>query len=278
VARGFGPARETVSVHPPATSTYGPHVPGAGDYSDYAEIDLLGRRVAVLELSREISPEIPVYPGHVGVAFWDHLTHEQVRRQRLPPESTFRGYAVRGVVMSEHVSTHVDSVWHFQEERPDLTIDRVPWEHLITPAAWIDVSDVGAGAHISLARVLKALDDAEVTLSPGMTLLYRTGVDELWGDRFRFTSEYPGLDAEASRWLLDQGIVNLGTDAVSTDTPADPDYPNHAAHAERLVIHTEVIANIARIPRHRDFWVGFFPLRLVGGTGSPARAVALWEL
>src|SRR5204862_200344 len=79
----------------------------------------------------------------------------------------------------------------------------------------------------------KARDDAGVPLSPGMTLLSRTGADELWGDPFRFTSEYPGLDAEASRWLLDQGIVNLGTDAVSTDTPADPDYPNHAAHAEQ---------------------------------------------
>lgn len=256
--------------------TYEPIDPGA--YSDYAEIELLGRRVALLELSREVSTEMPVYPGHVGVAFWEHLTHEQVRRQRLPAESTFQGYAVRGVVMSEHVSTHVDSIWHFQPERPDLTIDRVPWQHLITPAAWIDVSDVAAGDHITLERVQRALDEAEVTLGPGMTLLYRTGADELWGDPFAFTSEYPGLDAEASEWLLDQGIVNLGTDAVSTDTPTDPDYPNHSAHARRLVIHTEVVANISRIPSHQGFWVGFFPLRLVGGTGSPARAVALWEL
>jgi kynurenine formamidase len=251
---------------------------GPGDYADYAELDLLGRRVAILELSRELSPDMPVYPGHVGVAFWEHLTHEQVRRQRLPAGSTFHGYAVRGVVLSEHVSTHVDSVWHFQPERPDLTIDRVPWSHLITPAAWIDVSDVPACAHITLERVHRALDEADVTLAPGMTLLYRTGADELWGDPFAFTSDYPGLDADASRWLLDQGIVNLGTDAVSTDTPADGDYPNHSAHAERLVIHTEVVANIARIPRHDGFWVGFFPLRLVGGTGSPARAIALWEL
>lgn len=249
-----------------------------GDYSDYVELDLLGRRTALLELSREVSTEMPVYPGHIGVAFWEHLTHEQVRRQRLPAGSTFQGYAVRGVVMSEHVSTHVDSIWHFEPKRPDLTIDNVPWQHLITPAAWIDVSDVPPREHITLERVRAALDAAEVTLEPGMTLLYRTGADELWDDQFAFTAEYPGLDGEASLWLLDQGIVNLGTDAVSTDTPADPNYPNHSAHAERLVIHTEVVANIARIPRHDRFWVGFFPLRLVGGTGSPARALALWEL
>jgi kynurenine formamidase len=184
---------------------------------------------------------------------------------------------VRGMVASEHVSTHVDAIWHFNPDRPDLTIDRVPWQHLITPAAWIDVSDVAPRTHITLERVRRALDDAEVELRPGMTLLYHTGAGDLWEEPLRFVAEYAGLDREASAWLLDQGIVNLGTDAVSTDNPADLHYPNHLTHAERLVIHTEMVANITRIPRHSGFWVAFLPLRLVGGTGSPARALALWE-
>jgi kynurenine formamidase len=250
---------------------------GPGDYRDETEVELLGRRVRILELSREVSSTMPVYPGHVGVAFWDHLTHEQVRRQRLPADSPFRGYAVRGFVGSEHVSTHVDAVWHFNPDRPDLTIDRLPWEHLITPGAWIDVSDTEPRAHITLDRVRRALDDAEVELGEGMTLLYYTGIAQAWDDPYRFLSEFPGLDEEASTWLLDQGIVNLGTDAVSTDTLADPSYPNHRMHGERCVVHTENIANIERIPRHKGFSVGFFPLRLVGGTGSPCRAIALWD-
>lgn len=252
--------------------------PGPGDYRDEVEIELLGRRVRILELSREVSATMPIYPGHVGVAFWDHLTHEQVRRLRLPQDSPFAGYAVRGLVASEHVSTHVDAVWHFNPERPDLTIDRLPWEHLITPGAWIDVSDIPPRTHITLERVRQALDDAGVVLSEGMTLLYYTGAAERWDNPLAFVTEYPGLDWEASEWLLDQGIVNLGTDAVSTDNPADLTYPNHRAHAARLRVHTEMVANIARIPRHDGFWVAFFPLRLVGGTGSPARAIALWEV
>jgi len=39
-----------------------------------------------------------------------------------------------------------------------------------------------------------------------------------------------------------------------------------------------MVANITRIPHHSGFWVAFFPLRLAGGTGSPARALALWEV
>jgi kynurenine formamidase len=251
---------------------------GPGDYRDEVELDLLGRRVRILELSRELSPTMPIYPGHVGVAFWNHLTHEQHRRTRLPEDSPFAGYAVRGLVASEHVSTHVDAVWHFNPERPELTIDKVPWEHLITPAAWIDVSGDPPAAHISVDVVRRALDRAEVRLRPGMTLLYYTGWAKRWHDPYGFVSGYPGLDKEASEWLLNQGLVNLGTDAPSTDHPADLTYPNHRTHAERCVIHTEIVNNIERIPRHENFWVAFFPLRLEGGTGSPARAIALWEV
>src|SRR4029078_11075962 len=93
------------------------------------------------------------YPGHVKVAFWDYLTHEQVRRQRLPPGSPFAGFAIRGLVVSQHVSTHLDAVWHFNPDRPDLTIDKLPWEHLITPAAWIDLSDAPPREHSRLDRV-----------------------------------------------------------------------------------------------------------------------------
>lgn len=252
-------------------------VVGPGDYRDEVELDLLGRRVKVLEISREVSTTMPIYPGHVGVTFWDHLTHEQVRRQRLPEDSPFQGYAVRGLVASEHVSTHVDAVWHFNPDRPDLTIDRLPWEHLITPAAWIDVSDVAPEPHITLERLQRALADAGVELRPGMTLLYYTGWGEKWGDPFEFVKGYPGLDREASEWLIDQGIANLCTDAPSTDHPADLEYPNHRTHGERCVIHTEMVHNMPRLPRDRDFWVMFFPLRLEGGTGSPARAIAVWE-
>jgi kynurenine formamidase len=37
------------------------------------------------------------------------------------------------------------------------------------------------------------------------------------------------------------------------------------------------VSNIERIPRHVGFTVAFLPLRLAGGTGSPCRALALWE-
>ena len=71
--------------------------------------------------------------------------------------------------------------------------------------------------------------------------------------------------------------MNVLTDAVSTDNPADLTYPNHTAHAEYLINHTEVVNNIERIPRHQGFAVMVISLRLIGCSGSPVRVLALWE-
>ena len=34
-------------------------------YEELDEIELLGRKVKVLDLGREVSPEMPHYPGHM---------------------------------------------------------------------------------------------------------------------------------------------------------------------------------------------------------------------
>lgn len=245
-------------------------------YSDLAEITFFGKRLQVLDLSREISPEIPVYPGHMKVVMWDHLTHAE-SRLRLG-DSPFRGYGVKGISFCDHDSTHMDAIYHFNEERPDLSIDAFPIEGCFTDGVWLDVSDVQPRTHITLDRVRRALDEAGVAgLPEGGTLLYYTGAARLWHDPLAFVTQYPGLDEEASRWILDQGVVNVLTDAISTDNPADMSYPNHRTHAEYLVNHTEVVANIERIPVHQGFSILLVPLRLVGCTGSPVRIFALWE-
>lgn len=250
--------------------------PDAKTYRESEILDVLGRRMHVLDLGHEISPDIPIYPGHMKVAMWWHLTHEE-SLMRLG-ETDFWGYGVKGMSLCEHVSTHVDGIFHFNPTRPDLTVDTIPLSTMITPAAWIDLSFAEPRTDITLDQLRRGLDDAGVTVEQGSTLLYHTGVERHWPqDAKTYNTQYPGMGEEASHWLLDQGIVNLCTDAVSTDNPANVRYPNHRAHGERLVVHTENIANMTKIPIHQGFWFMMIPLRLIGMTGSPIRPLALWE-
>jgi kynurenine formamidase len=245
-------------------------------YRETAEISFLGRRLTVLDLTRELSPEIPVYPGHMKVAIWTHMTHEE-SRLRLG-DTPFRGYAVKGISLCDHDSTHMDAISHYNPDRPELSIDQFPIEKCFTEAVWIDVSDVPPRTHITLDRVRRAMAEAGIDELPrGGALLYYTGAAQRWDDHLAYVSQYPGLDAGASRYILDAGVVNILTDAISTDNPADQTYPNHTACAEYLVNHTEVVNNIDRIPMHHGFGVMVVPLRLVGCTGSPVRVFAVWE-
>lgn len=245
-------------------------------YTDFTEVTFLGKRLQVLDLSREISPEIPVYPGHMKVSFWTHLSHaESLARIGDTP---FKGYAVKGMVLCDHDSTHIDAISHFNPDRPDLSAETIPLELSFTEGVWLDVSDVPPRSHITMDRLHRAMQAAGVeTLPAGGSLLYYTGAAKLWDDPLAFVSQYPGLDREASRWILDQGVINVMTDAVSTDNPADVTYPNHMAHAEYLINHTENVNNINRIPMHQGFSILLTPLRFVGCTGSPVRVMAVWE-
>src|SRR3954452_16414809 len=89
-------------------------------YADTAEITLLGRRLSVLDLTREISPDIPVYPGHMKVAMWDHLTHEESRLRM--GDTPFRGYAVKGLSLCDHGSPHMDAGFPLKPGPPEPTI------------------------------------------------------------------------------------------------------------------------------------------------------------
>ncbi len=245
-------------------------------YADQTEITFLGRHCHALDLSREISPDIPVYPGHAKVAFWTHLSFDECKF-RLGPQAPW-SYTVKGMVLCDHVSTHVDAISHLNRDRQDLSIDQFPLEYSFTEGVWVDLSGAPPRTHITLPMLRRAMDAAGVDRLPtGGSFLYYTGAARHWRDPLSYCSQYPGLDEETSRWILDQGVINVLTDAVSTDNPADITYPNHRVHAEYLINHTEVVNNIERIPKHSGFWVTVMPLRFVGLSGSPARIVALWE-
>jgi len=160
-------------------------------YAESTVVQFLGRRLHVLDLSHELSPTIPVYPGHMKVAFWDHLTHAE-SRLRLG-DTPFRGYAVKGMSLCDHDSTHVDAIYHFNPDRPDLTIDVFPIDYCFTDAIWVDVSDVPPGGYITLRRFRRAMEEARVERLPeGGSVLYYTGAATRWGRPLEFVKDFAG--------------------------------------------------------------------------------------
>jgi kynurenine formamidase len=229
-----------------------------------SEIFLAGQAFSVTELSRKIYTGMPVYPGHPKTVIWDHLTHEETARKGF-------SYAVKGLMLSDHTSTHVDSLSHIIPG--DKPIADMPLDFFITPAVWVDVSHIPPRTYITDSDLETAINTAGCTIPPHSTFLYHTGASSHW-EAPEYLSEYPGLSRKGTEFLADQGVINIGCDAVSIDNPEDLSYPAHTVCRERRILNSENFVNIRTIPSH-TFWFLSLPLLITEGTGSPIRALAL---
>jgi kynurenine formamidase len=87
-------------------------------------------------------------------------------------------------------------------------------------------------------------------------------------------TDYPGLNREATEFIIDQGCINFGVDAASPDMWYDKTYPCHSVCGERGITHMENLCNLDKIIGKRFTFIGL-PLKIRNGTGSPIRAVAI---
>jgi kynurenine formamidase len=234
----------------------------------------------LFDLSREIAHMMPVANPHVNQvpAFWDRLTHESTKGKWAHADISFH---IRDFLIGEHVGTHVDALCHYDPRPGAPCLDKLPLEMFLTDAVCIDVSHVKPGAVIARSDLERGLTKAGLAISKGDTFHY-------WQDYYsrqeepNWLHEFAGLDWDATQWLADHGVVNIGCECASIDCSvampidANPAFPAHRACRDRGVLNTENLANLERVVGKRFLYIGL-PLRLVGGTGCPVRAVAMLD-
>jgi kynurenine formamidase len=187
----------------------------------------------------------------------------------------------------EHVGTHFDAPVHWITGRQGLDVAQVPPAQLIGPAVVVDRSADCARDPDFLLEV-SHLEDWQREHGPlpqGGWLLYRTGWEARAHDQRAFLNadetgpHTPGVSVECARWLAGESpIVGIGVETVGTDAGAahgfDPPFPCHAAMLGAGRYGLTQLANLARLPATGTVLV-VAPLPIVGGSGSPARVLAL---
>ena len=256
---------------------------------------LTGARLYDLEQPRYYGA--PTHPAHVpGFIYSLHRRHEAGWEE---PRTSASGL----VVMAEHSGTHIDALCHQAENLTlhgglpvdarlqtstgfaQLGIDAVP--PLVTRGILLDVA-----ANLGLERVppervvqaedLEAAATAEgVSISPGDTVLVRTGNGALWdhpGEYLRGA----GVAASASRLLADRQVTAVGADNMAWDVIGVMDQelrmtlPGHVILLVRNGIHIVENLFLEELARDRCYEFVFIclPLKMRGATGSPVRPVA----
>ncbi len=188
---------------------------------------------------------------------------------RLPGKylRTGLGWANDTIELSTHGTTHVDAPWHYgptSEGQPAKTIDQVPLEWCYGPGVVLDLRHKQHGEAITAEDVRAALDRIEHWLNLREIVLIQTGNDRRLGTPEYFTHG-PGMSAEATRWILDQGVKLTGIDSWGWDVPL----PVLAARAKESRRDGRLLGRSLR--RHRQ---GILPHR----AADESRSVALERL
>ncbi len=237
--------------------------------------------------SRLIDLSMPVDNGMV--------TFPKIVQPSLTMDQTWQGYAeaigatefgvdwltaTYRVELSDHVGTHMDSLRHMRDDAPG--VEGIPLEYCYGDGVVLDLRHKQPGAGISLAEIQAALDAIDYTLKPLDIVLIMTGAGAYQDDP-RYLRDHPGMTAEAVHWLLDQGIVMMGIDAITFDPPVWAMFERkqfweaHRVMLERDWYHLENLTNLDQIPRPHGFKLSVFPVKWVNTTGAPVRAVAIIE-
>jgi kynurenine formamidase len=183
-----------------------------------------------------------------------------------------------------HNSTHVDAPWHYNSTiggKPAKPIDELPLEWFLAAGVVVDATDRGDGEVLSAEDVKERLPRE---LNPLDIVLVRTGRDASYG-KPEYIALGPGVSAEATRWLYEQGIRVMGIDAWGWDKPLHMQADEAkrtgkpgifwAAHQVDLdYCQIERLCNLGALP-DEGFQVACFPLRIEGGSAAPARVVAI---
>ena len=239
------------------------------------------------------------FPLSAGSPYWKTHLPVVLRPIRMPgsypdPEHPFY---LNLMILSEHTGTHIDAPCHNLAfpggDRPFGTIGTPPHRS-------VDQLEVGAcsGSAVVVDTSLFATDgpvalitenlceweDRFGLIPQGAVVLLNTGYFRKWQDlpagSAYMDGKWSGFSPEAVEWLSrERGVEILGTDAATIDTAgseAGTDVHSNACSLGMRIVEGLNYAELERrdLPEPWRFGLLCFPLRLVGGSGSPVRAVA----
>jgi kynurenine formamidase len=224
--------------------------------------------VTVVDLSAPLGPDTIMWPGAPAPS------------ADVVATIADGGFFARLVHGFEHSGTHLDAPCHMVEHT--ASVDEVPVSSLVAAVRVIDISaEIGDDADGLLSVDDVKAHEAEFgAIPPGSAVFLRTGWEDRNTDAVAYAGpegdlRFPGFGVAAAQYLVDLGVVGLGIDTLGIDAGCANTFPVHREVSHpRGVWHLENLTNLKALPKS-GAWVIVGVPKLVGGSGCPARVIAL---
>jgi kynurenine formamidase len=238
----------------------------------------------VVDLTQPLGPETPVIglPPQFGPS--PGVSMEVISRYDEKGPAWYWNMLHFG----EHTGTHFDAPVHWitGKDLPDNCCDTIPPQRFVGPACVIDVTaEVERNEDFLLMpEHVEAWERQHGRIPAGAWVLLRTG----WSRR-RNAAEFlnvggdgphsPGFHKNTSMLLASErdvtgvGVETVGTDAGQAGT-FDPPFPNHGIMHGAGKFGLASLCNLDQLPPTGAIVIAA-PLRIVNGSGSPLRVLAI---
>lgn len=201
----------------------------------------------------EIVPSMRVFPGSPQPSFIEWSKFE------------IHGYSSEVMFLSTHTGTHIDAPSHFIPD--SRTIDKIKVSRFVSRSILIKIPKK-ADQQITLNDIINC------KINANDTVVFATG----WEKRFKndnYMINNPGLSLDAAEYLVSNRVNAVAIDGPSIDRGVDNNFNIHSALLSNDIPIIENLCNLEELSPVKSFTLIVNPLKLVGASGSPVRAIAL---
>jgi kynurenine formamidase len=246
--------------------------------------DLNAGRLTVVDLTQPLGPETPVIglPAIFGAS--PGVTIDVISKY----DEKGPAWYWNTLRLGEHTGTHFDAPVHWITGRDlqENACDTIPAKRFVGPACVIDIereTEENPDFLVTPARIAQ-WESQNGRIPVGSWVLLRTGWSRRQGAAAFLNvgadgPHSPGFDASASRLLAqDRDVLGVGVETVGTDAGQaatfDPPFPNHTIMHGAGKLGLASLCNLDRLPPTGAVVIAA-PLKIVNGSGSPLRVLAI---
>jgi len=253
----------------------------------------------VIDLAHPLERGMPVSPNHPAFQL------AMMRRHGDMIRSDGGSAANEMFLLGGHVGTHIDALGHVSQDGllyggidasssqsnhglTELGIDTVDPIFcrgvMLDVAAYHETDVLDPGYEVTVEDLVGASEAAGVAVVGGDAVLIRTGWADHWRDSDLFRGQVagaPGPGENAARWLVDHDVRVTGAETIAYEVIRPGE--GHATLPVHRILLVEAGINIMEVMNLTDlaeasvheFLFVAAPLKIVGGTGSPMRPLAV---
>jgi len=264
-------------------------------------LEALASGTEVYDLAQPLATETPHSPNHPPFRMSLMRRHGDMVRE------DGSSAANEMFVTGGHTGTHVDALAHvsyhgklyggvaadetqrggrFKQHGVDTMEPMVCRGVLLDVADLYGADELPGGYGITEDDLAAAAEKAGVEVRSGDVTLVRSGWSRNFGDEEAFLgheSGVPGPTEEAARWLVERGVRATGAETIAYEQ-IKPEVGHALLPVHRLLlveygVHIIEVMNLSGLAEAgiHEFVFVLAPLKIVGGTGSPVRPLAVVE-